>query len=91
MMRRLTRLEGHDRCSFLATIEFLRARLAEPATVEWALGLKPERSVERNAISYLLGGPAATELREPWATAWRLIEESWSKGTAEGLVSRICG
>ena len=47
MMRRLTRLEDHDRCGFLATIEFLKARLAESATVEWALGLKPERSVER--------------------------------------------
>ena len=52
-------------------------------TVEWALGLKPERSVERHAISYLLGGPAASELKEPWATAWRLIEESWSQGTVE--------
>ena len=81
-MHRSPRLDEQDRYSVLATIEFLKTRLAESGTIEWALGLKPERTVERRAVSCLLRGPAATQLKEPWATAWRLIEESWSKGTA---------
>ncbi|MFG1225734.1 hypothetical protein [Xanthobacter wiegelii] len=61
-----------------AVIAFLDKRLEEQKTVDWAVKLEPERRVERIAIEYLLTDLGASYLSEPWATAWRLIEESWS-------------
>jgi hypothetical protein len=33
--------------------------------------------VERIAVQHLLDGPRGWQIREPWQSAWRLIEESW--------------
>ncbi|MXY42109.1 MAG: hypothetical protein F4027_17400 [Rhodospirillaceae bacterium] len=64
---------------------FLKGRLEEPETVDWALRLKPDRRVERAAIRELLVGPDAPRLREPYATAWPLILESWSYHATAGF------
>ena len=71
-------LDEKDRAVFRATVAFLDKRLAEPATINWALRLKPNQRIERTAIEELLIGLGGRVPEEPWATAWRLIEESWS-------------
>ena len=76
-------LDGNDRAMFEATVAFLKKRLAESDTIEWALGLKPDQRVERMALAKLLNGPEGSALDEPWASAWRLIEESWSQVAVE--------
>ena len=70
---------GSDSGMFLATVSFLKKRLTELDTINWALSLKPDRRVERMAVTELLNGPGRQELDEPWKSAWRLIEESWSQ------------
>ena len=76
-----------DRARFRAATAFLKGRLAEPGTVHWALRLKPDRQVERTAIFELLTDPHAPQLREPYATAWSLVLESWSYSAAESFSS----
>ncbi|MBS4084031.1 MAG: hypothetical protein KGZ73_10805 [Rhizobiales bacterium] len=51
--------------------------------------MKPDQQIERIAIQELLSGPGAQDLKEPWATAWYLIEESWSSGGPEKSDSTI--
>jgi hypothetical protein len=71
-------LDPQDRDTFRTTVAFLHKRLTEQGTIDWALRLEPSQRVERIAIEELLSGPGARDLQEPWTTAWRLIEESWS-------------
>ena len=77
-------LDVQRRSRFRAAAAFLKDRLAEPETVDWALGLRPDRQIERTAIFELVAGPGAQRLREPYATAWPLVLESWSYRTTEG-------
>ncbi len=77
-------LAAQDQDTFRAMIAFLHKRLAEQGTIDWALHFKPNQRVERMAVEYLLsGGLGAEPLQEPWATTWRLIEESWSFDLSE--------
>lgn len=71
-------LDPQDRETFRTVIAFLDKRLAEQGTVDWALKLKPGQRIERIAVENLVTGPGARDLVEPWASAWRLIEESWT-------------
>ena len=57
---------------------FLRGRLSERHTLDWALRLAPDRHAERHALNKILNAPRAPAVKEPFATAWRLVEESWS-------------
>jgi hypothetical protein len=70
-------LNEQDQSTFRATVAFLNSRLADPATVDWALRLKSHQRIERIAVEDLLSRTGGQVLDEPWATAWRLIEESW--------------
>lgn len=81
MIRPWAYLDPLDRDTFRATIAFLHKRLAEQSTIDWALRLNSGQRIERIAIEDLLNGPGARDLQEPWATAWHLIEESWSSGS----------
>lgn len=83
MIRPWAYLDSHDRETFRATVAFLHKRLAEQETIEWALKLNPRQQIERIAIEELLSNPGSRDLQEPWATAWRLIEESWSSGNSD--------
>lgn len=76
-------LDPQERDTLRAVIAFLNNRLEEQGTIEWALRLKPGQRVERIAIEELLSGLSASDLKEPWGPAWRLIEESWSSGFTE--------
>ncbi|MFN7882759.1 MAG: hypothetical protein ACK5PF_07070, partial [bacterium] len=84
MIRPWAYLEPKDRETFRTVIAFLNKRLAEQGTIDWALKLKPRQRIERFAVEDLLTGPGARDLTEPWASAWRLIEESWSAPQTEG-------
>ena len=78
-------LDVQDRARFRAATAFLKGRLAEPEIVHWALRLKPDRKVERTAIFELLTDSDAPQLREPYATAWPLVLDSWSYSAAESF------
>ena len=82
-----TTLGGDDRAAFWAVVDSLKRRLTESDTIEWALHLRPDQRIERMAISHLLDsttGPVLEELqKDPWATAWRLIQESWSQASID--------
>lgn len=78
-----TTLRDNDRNAFWAVVDFLKNRLAESDTIEWALDLRSDQRIERMAIIHLLNDTSVTPFEEPWATAWRLIEESWSYMSAD--------
>lgn len=66
------------RAAYRAIIAFLKGRLEERATVDWALQLKPSDTIKRLALLDLIDSPDGRKIGEPWRTAWRLIEESWN-------------
>ena len=70
-------LSTTDQETMRSTIAFLKGRLAEKETIEWAAGLAPSEIVKRQAILHWLDREDGMNLREPWHSAWRLIEESW--------------
>lgn len=76
-------LDEQDRAVFRAAVAFLHKRLEDPGTIEWALRLTPTNRIERIAVEELLSGPGGHVPGEPWATAWHLIEESWSANAIE--------
>ncbi|NSZ59029.1 hypothetical protein FY145_14650 [Agrobacterium tumefaciens] len=78
MIRPWAYLDPKDRETFRTVVAFLHKRLAEQGTIDWVLKLKPSQRVERIAVEDLLTGLGARDLAEPWASAWRLIEESWA-------------
>lgn len=69
-------LDSNDQATFWTVIAFAHDRFTDLDLIEWALQLKPTQSVERMAILHALNG--SNTLPEPWISAWRLIEESWS-------------
>src|SRR3984893_11157609 len=86
-----TYLDEHDR-AVRAAVAFLNKRLEERGSIEWALRLKSTNRIERIAVEELLSEPGARSLDEPWATTWRLIEESWSAiAVEEGPSTAIYG
>ena len=82
-----TTLGDDDRRAYWSAVDFLKSRLTESDTIEWALRLRPDQRIERMAISNLLDsttGPVLEEMQEVhWAAAWRLIQENWSQDSIE--------
>ena len=70
-------LNESERQRVLVARAFLASRLSERGTLDWALRLEPHRYAERFTIDDLLNGRPVPTIQEPYATAWRLIEESW--------------
>jgi hypothetical protein len=77
MPRRSVPLSDHERGIVITAVAFLQARLEERATIEWALDLNTGDVVKQVAVQNLLDGPKGWQIRQPWLSAWRLIEESW--------------
>jgi hypothetical protein len=71
------RLNEQEQLSLRISVAFLTGRLQEANTVNWALGLKQDVAVKRQAILEMLGSIDVSQFDEPWRSAWRLIEESW--------------
>lgn len=67
----------YRRAAFRTAVAFLRGRLAERATVEWALKLSPDAVDAREAVLDIIDAPDTRDLAEPWRTTWRLLEEAW--------------
>lgn len=70
-------LSETDRHHVRVMTAFLKNRLAEPAMIDWALK-ESNWNAKRITIDELLNDHGRPALAEPYATAWRLIEESWS-------------
>ena len=70
-------LNEADRTTLETMAEFLRGRLQEKETIDWALDPDPDRDLKRWAILQLLARKEQANLGEPWRSAWRLIEEFW--------------
>jgi len=83
MRSRWANRNEQDQAAFRATIAFLNGRLAERATVDWALGLGPYDDIKRIAVLDRIDSSEGQNLGEPWRSAWRLIEESWCHPVAE--------
>ena len=84
MMRLLQlSLNASDQATMRSIVAFLEGRLNEKETIEWALNLSSGDIVKRWAILNLLNTPEGINLREPWRSAWRLIEESWDEAIAD--------
>ncbi|MDD5511393.1 MAG: hypothetical protein PHI12_11390 [Dehalococcoidales bacterium] len=83
MRPRWANLNKQEIAAFRATVAFLNGRLEEDKTVIWALQLKPHDTIKRLALLELIGSPSGRNIREPWRSAWHLIEESWDNQTAE--------
>ena len=83
MMQSWSNLHPAERGRARTATAFLSGRLAERAMLEWALRLEPGQVGERMAVLDQLNGIAVEPLTEPYLTAWRLIEESWSAPDAE--------
>lgn len=78
---------GPERAAYRAVIAFLDGRLEDRATIDWALGLRENARVKRLALLDLIDHAATRPIAEPWRSAWRLIEESWSSQEVEGHTS----
>ena len=70
-------LKEHEREAVFYAVTFLTDRMEELAAIEWALELKSQDIIKRNAILCLIDNQI-DKISEPWRTAWRLIEEYWS-------------
>lgn len=76
-------LSEADRALFALTTTFLKGRLEQIETIDWALKLGPKDTVRKLALIELINRPQDLKLVEPWITAWRLIEESWNNFDSE--------
>lgn len=72
-------LSDRDRDAVRTLMAFLHKRLSERRVVDWALRTKPDDIIKRIAVLQSLEFLDANQLKEPWHSAWRLIEESWSQ------------
>lgn len=80
-------LNDKDRDAVRTLMAFLHGRLAERATIEWALRTKPNEVVKRIAVLQSLEFLDARKLKDPWYSAWRLIEQSWEEETSQSSSS----
>lgn len=85
MRQPLTNLDEPGKIAARTALEFLKGRLSSPDTVEWALTFLPHDTVKRVAILELLAAQEGSRLKEPFLSAWRLIEESWASLEQSGF------
>jgi len=76
-----------NRAALRAVTSFLEGRLGEKATVDWALQLRPDDELKRFGLLEVMNSPEGLQLKEPWRSAWRLIEEDWSSPFVESSSS----
>ena len=76
--RSWARLSETDRHHVQVIATFLKNRLEEPAVINWALRPGSNWNAKRFAIDQMLNDHGSPMVVEPYTTAWRLIEESWS-------------
>lgn len=74
---------------FNLAVSFLEGRLSERTTVEWALRQGPKERTQRLAVLFVLDHPRSRELKEPWLSTWRYIEEAWGNENADEDLSHL--
>jgi hypothetical protein len=79
-------LNEQDRAASRTITAFLNGRLEEQPTVDWALNIRPNESIKRLALLDLINSSDGRNIKEPWRSAWHLIEESWEHPSVEGRV-----
>lgn len=82
-------LNTRDQAKVHSTAALFKGRLEKKETIEWALGFGPNDTLKRWAILYLLSTSEGINLREPWRSAWRLIEEFWDEPVHEEHYGRL--
>ena len=85
MRQPLANLDEPGKIAARTALVFLKDRLSNPETVEWALAALSQDTVKRIAILELLAGQEGSRLKEPFLTVWRLIEESWASMEQAGF------
>ncbi len=78
-------LNDRDRDAVRTLMAFLYGRLSERHIVDWALRTKPHEIVKRTAVLQSLEFLDAKQIKDPWRSAWRLIEESWDQELPQPL------
>lgn len=58
---------------------FLKNRLNESETVQWAIRLTPNDRIKKIALVELVN-EQSNKIKEPWLTAYRVIEDFWNNG-----------
>lgn len=81
MKPRWTDLDERDRATFQTVFAFLRTRLLEQQSIDWALSLREDERAARLAVLELIDREAR-QIVEPWQSVWRLIEECWNTSDA---------
>lgn len=81
LMQRLTNQEASNVSATRAAVAFLKNRLSRIETLEWALSLRPDETLKREALREILASQEGNQLKEPLQGAWRLLEESWETHT----------
>jgi hypothetical protein len=76
-----------DRDAVRTLMAFINGRLMDQRTIDWALRTKPNEIIKRAAIVQSLEFLDTNELKDPWRSAWRMIEESWSQDLPQHLGS----
>lgn len=82
MTPRWTLVPLRDRETYRVVTAFLPGRMAEPATLNWALQLGRGELTKRLAVLDVVDSPEGQNLADPWRSAWRLVEESWDQPPA---------
>jgi len=84
-MRRLERrtLSTSEQGVYVVAFRFLRERLDERETMEWALNLGHEDKAKKLALCELLGSQRERNLTAPWREAWHLVIENWTRPVIE--------
>ena len=72
-------LNDRDRDAVRTLMAFLNGRLSERHILDWALRTKPHEIIKRTAVLQSLELLDTKQLKDPWRSAWRLIEESWDQ------------
>jgi hypothetical protein len=88
---RWARLNDQDRATYRAVSAFLYGRLREPATIDWALRLKPKDSVQQLAILDLIERTDPKDVGEPWLSAWSLVRENWETPWLDNAAVAVYG
>lgn len=81
-------LAPHEQNRLASLQAFLEGRLSERGTIDWALKEAANDRIRQLAILSLLEHPR-TDLKEPWRSAWRLIEEAWEDTQTDTADLRI--
>lgn len=71
-------LDETERATAQTVMAFLGGRLNRRDTIDWAINLSYKDFPQKLALHELLSRRSNEELSEPWLSAWRFIEESWS-------------